>query len=58
MGIDDVAEVALRMAAATKLVGRVIAEFELTEDERSAVSVLINLISNRLADVSVKHFSN
>lgn len=58
MVIDDVAMVGLRMAAVTKLVGRVLVEFELTDDERGAVGDLLELISHRLADVSVKHFSN
>ncbi len=37
MELDDVAMISLRMSAATKLVGRVCINFELTEDERAAM---------------------
>lgn len=58
METDEVAMVGLRMSAAIRVVGRILVEFQLTEDERAAIGDLVELISRRLSDVSVKHFSN
>ena len=52
--MDDVATVALRMSAATQLVARVIADFELNEDEREAAGEILKLIAWRMSSVAVK----
>jgi hypothetical protein len=58
MDKDQAAMVALRMAAATRLVGRFLTECELTEDERAAMGDILSLIAARMSDASVRHFSN
>lgn len=58
MDTDQAAMVALRMSAATRLVGRFLIDCELTEDERAAMGDILQLIAARMSDVSVKHFSN
>lgn len=54
---DQAVAVALRMAAATRLVGRFITDCKLTEDEMAAVGDILSLIAARVSDASVEHFS-
>lgn len=57
MDTDQAAMVALRMAAATRLVGRFLTDCELTDDERAAMGDILSLIAQRMSEASVKHFS-
>lgn len=54
---QDVASHGLRMAEATKLIARVMKEFELNELEQEAVGEILDLIARRLIDESVKFCS-
>ena len=54
---DQAVVIALRMAAATRLVGRFVTDCKLTEDEMAAVGDILSLIAARMSDASVKHFS-
>lgn len=58
MDKDQAAMIGLRMSAATGLIGRVLIELDLTEDERGALGDILEMISQQLADSSVKHFMN
>lgn len=54
---DDALETSLCMAEATKFMGRILIEYNLSESERAAAGEILMLIAQRLSDVAVNHFS-
>jgi hypothetical protein len=58
LGKDDALETSLRMAEATRLMGRILIEYDLSESDQAAAGEILKLIAQRLSDVAVSHFSS
>jgi hypothetical protein len=46
------------MAEATRLMGRILIEYDLSESDQAAAGEILKLIAQRLSDVAVSHFSS